>query len=1210
MVTMNDLPRARPAPARAQVVALLVLLTAVTGCEFCATPPSGEGDLPVWVLDKAAFQDGEAWWVQRTVIDAPYNAKTFIGDGDLSETIRWRIEERWLIAERADPLIVGVAGDGQVDELRDYAAPVAVYPILWHFDVIGGQMIDVPNRNWFEKQWMRVDWGTNLITEHRFVGLQGNDEGVSWWESNPEDENYPVFQSDYVDFTTHNLLQATDGVDPISLQSVSCQTFLDYVDCAPLEITYRTSYRKKPPGHRYEPVDEAADDRPPFFNGTNLFATITYEVDGERGIVDGGRKTKLLRFDLWDRSYDDAGAPLRFADRAAKPIVFHLDTRFPDELKALAQRSVEAWDLPLKETVFELRYWECRDEGGDDGDCRASAETPETMIVLCENNPVKPGDDERCGKPGTVARLGDMRFNTIEWVRNATGVQPIAVAWWSPEMPTGEIVSVHVKLNAAALDRAAVYLTDLTLMVQGRAPFKPTEDPSLQEASLRWLQTQGARRASFPAPPPASLQPVEVPRGTGVVDRVTPASTDRAAGLAPLLGTRIEGMMASPEDAVAWGLEEQEVEATRMAELSTLRRAYADRVAARGGQAGRLASHAIDVDLPVELDVTYIANEFQDLASDEIFARLQRDLVETVIIHELGHTLGIRHNFQGSFDALNFTPEYWRVRSECEGPRWKCPYTEAELAGGIHDHAYSSVMDYFPRLRATPNGLGPFDTAAIKALYGNMSQVFDDPTLGDNALALDVVRGLSATTVLHFPLILDDDFAAPRGYRPRSVHYSRYPSIFGNLSARSSVPARHLNRDRGLIVANDGRLIVPFMFCDDRAVSLFPHCRQFDHGADPYENVRFAVNWGRTYYSVNSFRNGRIDWRADEAFSAIAVRAYNPIKAWNDQYAQYRFDFADYPEFFDDDDGLATTAAAAREGFNWMVELLATPEVGSHVLTDVRSGAEPELVPAPETFMYGIPGGNDAAADATIPLGAGRGSRSGFVADGGGYRVNNIGSFLDKEYALEILFNSSYWSFPGQETWEPVELWTVNYHVTFPEPLLDVLGAIVADDWQRLAPRLGDDDQLHYRDFADLDSTVEGTVVSPAVGFNLRVRALVYALSTLYAGYQDRSVIDFARIARVGSAEEVPSANPAVDWIDPESGITWRAYSRLGEQGHELSVGARVLARAADLDARLLAMSADDPTRDALEGMLQRQRAIIDVMRAVVAEYDAYYFTP
>ena len=49
---------------------------------------------------------------------------------------------------------------------------------------------------------------------------------------------------------------------------------------------------------------------------------------------------------------------------------------------------------------------------------------------------------------------------------------------------------------------------------------------------------------------------------------------------------------------------------------------------------------------------------------DQIFEELRADIFGAVAEHEMGHTVGLRHNFQGSYDSLNYHNEYWTLRQE------------------------------------------------------------------------------------------------------------------------------------------------------------------------------------------------------------------------------------------------------------------------------------------------------------------------------------------------------------------------------------------------------------------------------------------------------------------------------------------------------------------------------------------------------------------
>ncbi|MBC7465037.1 MAG: zinc-dependent metalloprotease [Bdellovibrio sp.] len=75
----------------------------------------------------------------------------------------------------------------------------------------------------------------------------------------------------------------------------------------------------------------------------------------------------------------------------------------------------------------------------------------------------------------------------------------------------------------------------------------------------------------------------------------------------------------------------------------------------------------------------------------------------TTLIHEMGHNLGLRHNFQASEDKANFLS-----------------IDELQAKGIDHAVPFSSVMDYGDDLKALPY-LGKYDIAALK--FGYLRQV-------------------------------------------------------------------------------------------------------------------------------------------------------------------------------------------------------------------------------------------------------------------------------------------------------------------------------------------------------------------------------------------------------------------------------------------------------------------------------------------------------
>lgn len=95
--------------------------------------------------------------------------------------------------------------------------------------------------------------------------------------------------------------------------------------------------------------------------------------------------------------------------------------------------------------------------------------------------------------------------------------------------------------------------------------------------------------------------------------------------------------------------------------------------------------------------------ELSDSEKEAATAIILPEIWGVTLIHEMGHNLGLRHNFQGSEDKANF-------------------YSNDELTASGIDHAAvsSSVMEYMDDLKALPI-LGKYDIATLR--FGYLRQV-------------------------------------------------------------------------------------------------------------------------------------------------------------------------------------------------------------------------------------------------------------------------------------------------------------------------------------------------------------------------------------------------------------------------------------------------------------------------------------------------------
>ncbi|MGF1511377.1 MAG: hypothetical protein ACFB9M_17945 [Myxococcota bacterium] len=136
-----------------------------------------------------------------------------------------------------------------------------------------------------------------------------------------------------------------------------------------------------------------------------------------------------------------------------------------------------------------------------------------------------------------------------------------------------------------------------------------------------------------------------------------------------------------------------------------------------------LGSAAIDMAEFFDPNVSGLAQEFKGREREEIFDYLRVRLFKTIQAHEIGHAVGLRHNFQGSMDPLNYRREFWEQFYE-EGTDGRPTPGSGSRA---EEYKYSSVMDYgFDFSSNVSPGLGSYDQAAVRFIYGQLVDVWDN----------------------------------------------------------------------------------------------------------------------------------------------------------------------------------------------------------------------------------------------------------------------------------------------------------------------------------------------------------------------------------------------------------------------------------------------------------------------------------------------------
>ena len=1013
------------------------------------------------------------------------------------------------MARRSYELVSGSDGHGASPSATD-GSIVALYPVLSHFDIrrdynpSTGEEYNVITENrdrpWYERQYVRVDWSKNLVSQPDFQSLWVQElfgqirwSPVASFDTSPTGPDAMVadWVQGYFDVTSKWIAETGEfmnwGIPSCRLVSAMSGSEVD--DCTPQDVTVRTAFMRV--GERDYEVSEVGSEEQALFG---VFTRDRYGYDPQYGITDKTWHRLATRHDLWQKSHDErsctdsttcgatAGSvcdafvqrcTVPYRSRQVRTGTYYVSAQLPEELWDAAVVSLNGWNDAALEAIGAAREVECRRAGEDS--CREryfdnAKATGEQAFVLC-HNPVRVGDRAECGAAGLAVRPGDLRYHMLGWVDMPLEGAPLGYGPNGADPLSGEVVQSTAWVYGATLDMYAALARDLVSMINGDldpAAFSQGQHVggssvaspldtqvfrsyamSLRGDNARtWTDTElRSRLAGLESGGllgPAGLQQGTAAQRLAAVDAfvagrgvagdpgfggAAEADARFASMAARLRGGKTEAallddgfVLASapgPVDETAAGIGNMRSLVTPFGGLGPFQAAsLASRVRKLLELRGACLFGATEFDAPhLEGIARRLATKYRDVSpeerADRVFHELRIAMFKAVAEYELGHTMGLRHNFQASWDSLNYHPNYWRLRTAnntalglctgartdasapdlCMGPRYLDPVTLEEQGtrgaphASIEAFASSSIMDYGYDFDSDLTGLGAYDRAAMKFVYAKVAEV----VAGDDlAQALAPVH---SSPLEDRWMVRRVDDAIPGGLQVQPTHYttlarllqsrnvlfdpsrSRAPGPFEEGATVDGVvytPARRehvaveelvsgplvgidAGRSAPLWKTVDGRIRWPYRFGADE-YGDYPHIQRFDNGADLFEVSENLAHYYESRYVLDYFRRGRRGWMPYLMVGRLWDRYFSRMQAlgWraSTRTALYGALFpADNPALRSDDWGRGD-GMALTSLFETLQRSLLRPQPGGYSAPDTT--ATPP-VPGQRLAVFQVP---------------------------------------------------------------------------------------------------------------------------------------------------------------------------------------------------------------------------------------------------------------
>ncbi len=620
---------------------------------------------------------GAEFLMRRTLQDSPNTfSYTFAGTSGRLEIVRFNFEPTKVRVMRVDPLLVGQGSS--VNDSETLMSFPAEYVRLANTDEEGNISTSprpVPARFDERGALARIDWTQNAIPEIssplEYFQLGICFDGATERIVSDVDARLASAQGGMLNFSLVSTYVASRSIDCVGVYSE------DYFD----NVQKNYSFKERISFKRYQKSDEKPLLDLPYEAQKRLgFGLFTYskkQADSSgRTDVDGAETPLPAIFDLRKGqkiTYVLAGLP-------------HESDEKSQRIRATIIRQTER---VIKDINLAFRKSFAKTDMADRGD---------VLELQVE------------GEPETMGRLGDLDRNYIYYISKATESGVIGLG------------GAHHNPRSGAVESASVYLyggnmmgmvEDLREIAKARKLYQDRVlgvSAPVEEAALTTVAAVGAGRGEMPAAAGRRAA------ATGLDQKL------RASLRKPGFERSLKNLAARlPQRSTAPKFSNEELRGAgaHVAKPSLNFRAQLDEAIAHDAFhnedklarifSGRKLPNVLEKMRDSQLCVYQVsAMELLEAAQDSYLE--ERDNIEllgeawaSTLSHEIGHNLGLRHNFEASFDKAN-----WKFASDESSER-----------------NYSSVMDYISDDLIRYDGMGPQDVSALRAAYAGMLEKAD-----------------------------------------------------------------------------------------------------------------------------------------------------------------------------------------------------------------------------------------------------------------------------------------------------------------------------------------------------------------------------------------------------------------------------------------------------------------------------------------------------